>query len=177
MVKGLLLVVSLLMIAALAMVGCVAHTRENGNAEGNENMKWPKITYDISHSYKISSLEEASKLVGWDVPVPVPTYLPEGCEIREVIAKGSRVYIVISDEEIEWSGEEFRAVMVIQVFWTSQGLPGLKLIENPVNRGDHYDLWWHGPSSPPPASYELVLSASKDIPKEELFKVRDSMQY
>jgi len=172
--KGSALVVSLVMIVALAMVGCGTDSEVNGNSGANGKVKWPKFTYEISHPYEISSLEEASKLVDWDVPVPVPAYLPEGCEIREVIAKGRRVYIVISDEEIEWSGKEFRAVMVIKVFWTSQTLPGLKLVPTLRDRGDHYALWWQWRSPP---SYELVLSASKDIPKEELFEVRDGMQY
>ena len=184
--KGLSLVVSLVIIVPLAMASCVASpepaklakllpepTKQPPKSEG-----WPKFTYEIVHRYEISSLEEASKLAGWDVPVPLPTYLPEGCEIQEIIAKGSRVYIVISDEEIEWSGNEFRAVMVIQVFWTSQVLPGLKINPKLRDRGDHYDLWWQWSSVPQELpTHELVLSASKDIPKEELFKVRDSMQY
>jgi len=144
-----------------------------------ESEKWPKFTYEMVRSYERSSLEEASKLVGWDVPVPVPAYLPEDCEIREVIAEsssgsGARVFIVISDEEIEWSGKEFRAVMVIRVAYRSGGLPLLKLVPKLRDRGDHYTLWWQWPSDP---THELALSASKDIPKEELFKVRDGMQY
>ena len=176
--KGLSLVVSLVMIVALAMVGCGTDSEVNGNSGANGKVKWPKFTYEIAHRYKTSSLEEASKLVGWDVPVPVPTYLPEGCEIREVIAEGSgsgsRVYIVISDKEIEWNGNEFRSVMVIRVAYSPGGLPLLKLVPKLQDRGDHYTLWWQWPSAP---THELALSASKDIPKEELFKVRDGMQY
>jgi hypothetical protein len=168
------LVLPLLLLASCATSPEPAKTPSEPTEQPPESAGWPKITYDISPSYEISSLEEASELAGWDAPAPVPVYLPEGCEIREVLAKGRRVYIVISDEEIEWSGEEFRAVMVIQVFWTSQTLPGLKLVPTLQDRGDHYDLWWQWPSPP---SYELVLSASKDIPKEELFKVRDGMRY
>ena len=81
--------------------------------------------------------------------------------------------IVISDEEVEWSGNEFRSVMVIQVAYSSKGVIPLK-IPNLQDKGDQYALWWQGPS---PAKYEMVLSASKNIPEEELFKVKNSMQY
>ena len=174
--KGLRLVVSLLMIVALAMVSCA--TSPEPTKQPPESEGWQKFTYEIVHRYERSSLEEASKLVSWDVPVPVPTYLPEGCEIREVIAEGSgsgsRVYIAISDEKIEWRGKEFSSVMVIQVAYRSGGVIPWKINQNLLDYGDHYDLWWQWPSSP---THTLVLSASKDIPKEELFKVRDYMQY
>jgi len=197
--KGLSLVVSLLMIVALAMASCAtspepaeptkppdepAKSLPEPTKQPTKSEGWPKFTYEIVRSYERSSLEEASKLVGWDVPVPVPTYLPKGCEIREVIAEprsgsGARVFIVISDEEIEWRGKEFGAVMVIQVAYCSVGFPGLKLPGgNPADRGDHYTLWWQWSSGlHEPLTHELALSASKDIPQEELFKVRDGMQY
>ena len=47
-----------------------------------------------------TTLEEASGIIG--VPVPVPTYLPEDYEIREVYVTGEHeVTLLISDEVIE----------------------------------------------------------------------------
>lgn len=46
-----------------------------------------------------------------------------------------------------------------------------------VNRGDHNDLWWQWhPEPSEPALFELVLSAAKGIPQEELIKVAESVQ-
>jgi len=146
--------------------------------------------------------EEASKTVGF--VVLVPGYLPQDYKIQEVYIQDSSVRLLISDKEIERklvarssaSGEyqqyEFRCPMVINIVWSSQGIPGgLKLPgERPeitpvqgttiasviVDRESRHDLWWDWRPDPlDRGMYEIVISASKQISKEELVKVAESI--
>ena len=186
MVKnGLSFAASLILVMTLIMVGCGknvedsgAHVEDSGtHVEENGSTKWPKYACRLTGKEK-TSIDEASSIAGWDVPLPVPTYLPEGCEIKEVLAEhgeNSRIFIIISDEEIDWSGREFSCVMLLQVGWHPIGFPGLKLVGGPLqDEGDRYALWWHLTAEQ--GQYEIVLSISKDFPRVELYKVRDNVQ-
>ncbi len=149
-----------------------------------------------------TTLAEAGRTLG--IAVPVPGYLPEDYKIQEVYLQDDSIRLLISNKEIEKklviqsgaSGEyqqyESRCPMEINIVWSSQGIPGgLKLPgERPritptqgttiasviVDRESHHDLWWDWrPHPDEPGMYEIVISASKQISKEELVKVAESM--
>jgi hypothetical protein len=147
---------------------------------------WPATftsTLDLN-DYQKTTLEEAGNIIG--LTVPTPTYLPEGYEIQEVYIEdtGSStewiVVILISDEEIEWIGNEYQCQMRITVYWHDVGglkMPWAERVEIGDSYGmlekekDHNDLSWIiRPGR------KLVLSASKNIPKGELVKVAESVQ-
>ena len=148
-------------------------------------------------SAKPVTLAEASETVGWDIPVPA--YLPEDYEIKEVYVRDSSVRILISDEVIDKElvthtdaagtrqRYEYQSKMEMSISWHSQGVAGgLKLPGDRVNidemsgvifdAGDHYDLWWQPrPDPQQPGPYELVLSASKLFSKDDLVRITESV--
>jgi len=94
----------------------------------------------LSTGYQETSLEEAVNLTG----VPIPTYLPEGYEIQEVLIETfhkerpqyNEVVLLVSDKEIEkrvsartnaedsYKGYDYKCKMEIDVRWTEDGGPG-----------------------------------------------------
>lgn len=139
-------------------------------------------TLDLNE-YKKTTLEEAGNIIG--LTVPMPTYLPEGYEVQEVYIKDTGnstewiIVLLISDEEIEWIGDEYQCQMRITVYWHDAGglkMPWAERVEIGDSYGmlekekDHNDLSWIiRPGR------KLVLSASKNISKEELVKVAESV--
>jgi len=170
-------------LAALFMSGC-----QSGPAT---------FTEVLELSAQRVTLTEASETVGWEIPVPA--YLPEGYEIREVYLRDSSIRILISDEAIEKElvthtdaagtrqRYEYQSKMEMGISWHSQGVAGgLKLPGDRVNigeaqgvifdAGDHYDLWWQPrPDAEQPGQYEMVLSASKLFKKDELVRITESV--
>lgn len=143
-----------------------------------------------------TTLEEASETIG--VTLPVPTYLPEGYEIQEVYVEDSTVRLLISDKETEKKlvthtdaagtrqRYEFRCRMTMSISWFSEmGIPirlpvkQVKINESTgflQDRSDHNALWWNWyPNPGEPGMFELVISANKEIPEEELVKVAESV--
>lgn len=144
------------------------------------------------------TLDEASNVVGWEIPVP--SYLPQDYKIQEVYVMDSSVGLLISDEEIEKElvthtdaagtrqRYEYQSKMEMSISWHSQGVAGgLKLPGDKVNigdthgvivdAGDHYNLWWQPrPDLEQPGQYEIVLSASKRITKKELTEIAESVR-
>ncbi len=126
-----------------------------------------------------ATLEEAGYLVGW--PVPTPTYLPQGYEIREVCVEDKTVVLLISDEEIR--DEQWK--MKMNISWHELPPPELKLPGEKVeinesegvivDRGDHNDLCWHWYLDPKGGTFEFKLSAIKELQREELVKVAESV--
>lgn len=143
------------------------------------------------------TLDEASNVVGWEIPVP--SYLPQDYKIQEVYVMDSSVGLLISDEEIEKElvthtdaagtrqRYEYQSKMEMSISWHSQGVAGgLKLPGDKVNigdthgvivdAGDHYNLWWQPrPDLEQPGQYEIVLSASKLFKKDELVRIAESV--
>lgn len=151
-----------------------------------------------------TTLEEASGIIG--VPVPVPTYLPEDYEIREVYVTGEHeVTLLISDEVIEKKlvGKQVvtdvgtvvtpqrydvKSKMRMIIRWYPEGGGPIKLPVEKVQinegrgflqgRGDHRALWWDWfPVPGKPGMFELVLAAGKGVSKAELVKVAESVRY
>jgi len=145
-----------------------------------------------------TTLEEASDMMG--VNVPAPTYLPEGYKIQEVYIKErgdntvDRVVLLISDEEIEWHGNEYQYkirmrttcgfVIGLKMPWARQvkigKIGGREVWGHLVDKeGDYNELWyqWQPDSHGWDEWFEIVISASKDILEEELIKVAESTLY
>ena len=143
-----------------------------------------------------TTLEEASNVLG--VPMPVPTYLPVGYEIREVYVQDRTVRLLISDEAIgrklvthtDAAGTrqryEVQCKMEMSVRWYPEGGAPIKLPVEKVqinesrgflqDRGDHRAIWWDCfPEPGQEGMYELVLAASKRVSKAELIKVAESV--
>ena len=153
-----------------------------------------------SDSQRIT-LDEAESILG--VPLPLPTYLPKGCEIQEVYAVNSSVAILFSDKEIEKelvsftdaSGPrqryDFQCKMEMDIRWYSEDgipvrLPGENVEIIAGVRGTIVDedggawnaLWWNWRPDPgEPGMFELVLTASKSISRKELVRVAASALY
>jgi hypothetical protein len=182
--KGLWLAASLLVAVALLVGGC-----QSGAATFADELP--------SNAQKIT-LEEADSIIG--APLPLPTYLPKGCEIQEVYAVNSGVAILFSDKEIEKelvsftdaSGPrqryDFQCKMEMDVRWYSEDgipvrLPGEKVEFNGcwgfiLDEGDHNALWWNWcPDPGEPGMFELVLTASKSISRKGLVRVAASALY
>ena len=129
------------------------------------------------------SLDEASRRLG--ISIPVPTYLPHDHEIREVYIQGNTVTLLISGDEIDGK----KAEISLNMDWYSEGQAGgLKLPGEwvtigktkgvLVEREKYNDLIWLWPASTSPerpSQFEFRVSAVKDIPKEELIKIAESV--
>jgi len=140
------------------------------------------------------SLEEASKIM--EAPLPVPTYLPEGFEIIGIYMLERSDYsehmvLFISDEAIDEKqlsdiNEMPRKMEMYVTLYRRGQVGGLKLPGEWFNIGDTEgvlvtrettnDLWWILTHPERPGQYELKLSAIKEIPKEELVKIAESVR-
>jgi hypothetical protein len=122
-----------------------------------------------------------------DVAVPIPSYLPENCEIKEVYlgevkhGEYGAIRFVISDVEVEHQGEEVKCVLLMHTRWMRKGpagglkIPGTSYFElgrTGIAALDQTDdpvaLWVQL------RQFEIVVLASKDFPTEELIKVAES---
>lgn len=155
------------------------------------------FTSPLESSAQKTTMEEAGSILG--VPIPAPTYLPEGYEIQETYINEREVTLLISDETIERTlvtGEEATDVdsqhyevkckMRLVIRWYPEGGVPVRLPVEKVqinerwgfiqDRGDHNALWWDWfPEQGKSAMFEMVLAAGKGIPKEELVKVAESI--
>jgi hypothetical protein len=161
------------------------------------------FTDTLPLSAQKTTLEEAANTLGF--AIPVPTYLPDSYKIQDVYMQDNSVYLLISDKKIEknvvtqnnTSGiqqYEFRCQMDLGIKWGSQGIPGgLKLpgerpnitptqgttIASVIVEGEsHNDLWWDWRPNPSnPGMYEIAISAIKQVSKEDLVKVAESIRF
>lgn len=139
-----------------------------------------------------TSLEEARDAIGVDVPIPA--YLPRGCEIQEVYILEDTIILIISGKNI---GKElitddkqeiydFQCDIEMNIRWYSEkGVPvrlptvTVKIDESTgflQDRGDKNALWWNWyPNRNKPGMFELVLLANKEIPIEELVRIAESV--
>lgn len=130
------------------------------------------------------SLDKASDILG--VAIPVPTYLPEGYEIRKVYLEENIVTLLISEEQ---DGADLQGKMKIDIAWnSSQTFESIKLpfemveIDNHTSgfimqRKTRNELWWQWfPDPGDKGWFEFMISASKEVSKEELVKVARDMR-
>lgn len=152
------------------------------------------ITSKLRLGFQETTVEEASEMLG--VTVPAPTYLPKGLEIKEVYISYSpegrnTILLFISDEEIskelvtkttsqgtvQYYMVQSKMRMKIIYIYGKMIPGGFKLPgENVTAKGvagkilEGGTLWWQ----PPP--FDIHLSRSEDISKEELLKVAESIE-
>lgn len=130
------------------------------------------------------SLDEASDILG--VAVPVPTYLPEGYEVRKVYLEENIVTLIISGEQV---GADLQWGMKINVVWNSgQVFEPIKLPFERIAIDDNIagfimqretvnELWWEWfPRPGDEGWFEFMISAEKAITKEEMVKVARGME-
>jgi hypothetical protein len=150
----------------------------------------PAPNYTPSEAVKVE-LQEAAQAFGRDIPVP--TYLPQGYAITEAqfkpelysndhveltLASPKKPDIIMS---ITWFHGVFRILPGSENYtsFDMSGGPGTYSKWATLNYlGDYNDLWWDwtpvtlSPDEPRPLEYyEMVLSASKDVPGEELVNI------
>jgi hypothetical protein len=147
-------------------------------------------------SAKKVTLEEASQVIA--APVPQPSYLPKGQELKEIYAEDKKLRLLISNKEIvkklttvgDASGARERYTvdneMEISIEWHPGNKAGsLKVAGEPltitkgndgilVDRENNIELRWILPApitSKKPGYYEMAISTGKSISKDELAKI------
>ena len=147
-----------------------------------------QLSCAASPTYPIkTTLKEASSMVG--TVLPIPTYLPQGCEIREVYVtwKDTVVLLIGAQLSSEVSGTPFCEIEMRIQWWSSGFIPGgLKIPGERVpigdtigvfwDKDDSYSLLWQPLDTTQQGQFDLALSASKSIPKEELIKIARSVR-
>ena len=130
------------------------------------------------------SLDEASDILG--VNVPLPAYLPEGYEIRNVYLEENIVTLIISGEQV---GVDLQWGMKIDIIWNnSQVFEPIELPFERIRIDDNItgfimqwetvnELWWEWfPDPGDEGWFEFMISAEKAITKEEMIKVARGME-
>jgi hypothetical protein len=145
------------------------------------------------------TLEEAARIL--ETEVPLPAYLPEDYRIQEIYAQDDTIKLFISDKALEMElvnyGDAagarqkymFECQIEVDVKRHPEGLPGgldfpgETVIINEgkgvlVDRENNIELCWLLPpqsTQKQPGQFEMVLSASKNIPGDELLKIAGSI--
>jgi hypothetical protein len=145
------------------------------------------------------SVKESASILGADVPEP--TYLPEGYKIQETYLQDNRLRLLISDDKMakrkitigDATGSRekyaFESKMEISYRWHPRGKPdGLKEAGVPITIGKGQGIladreindeliWLLPPQSTreQKGQFEIVISASKSLAREELVKTAESI--
>ncbi len=163
------------------------------------------LTAELELTYQETTLEEAGNFLGWTVPVPVylpegyrvqRVYLRDGIEVASV-------KLLISDEAVERKlvtytvhagGKpyearqryEFQCQMVMSIYYASgviaPKIPRAEVVSIGTHRGflterEEYDslLWQWKPDPEQEGIFETVLTTGKNISKEDLLRVAESV--
>jgi hypothetical protein len=130
-----------------------------------------------------TTLEELNSRT-WEKPLPIPTYLPKGYEIREVYIHEYResddweIVLFISDTEMEHSGGVFRCKIKLTIYlffpggfkmpWAEKVKLGKTGHSALLVKGDETNaLYWS-------RGYAAVLRAGRGIPVKELTRIAAS---
>lgn len=178
------IILTIFMIAIIAIVtGCTVKSRDTPV----QDYSGPTVTDCLPDGYQETNIKKVESFI--DSKLQVPTYLPPSYEIQEVYYKHqpessppvTNIYLLISDQPVEWKGSQFRCRLVIYIGWDRATLglkmPWAEFIEAAGGRleeeGDEYVLW--------KASYgdrvdsTVKLYASRDFSREELIKIAASI--
>jgi len=132
--------------------------------------------------------------------LPLLNYLPNGYEVKEIYKSSktprdepeyiSRLLMIISDQDILWKDEyTFESKMTIDIYWRESEIderelaPGELVTINGtqgsfIDAGDHYRLYWGiGAPSVSGKYLRIELRATKDLSKNELIEVANSIQF
>jgi len=134
------------------------------------------------------SLKEAGEIMGEQLPVP--SYLPQGFEIKGIYLterseNSVTMALLISDEAIDEETLSSKIKMDLTLYRKGQ-VGGLKFAADLginlgkergtlVTREDTNDIYRILPHTEPPGQYMIILSAIKEIPLNELIKIAESV--
>jgi hypothetical protein len=152
----------------------------------------PEVSID--YPYRIS-LEDAGVIMG--APLPLPAYLPEGYSVTGIFMLEHNDYSehmvmliyneVIDEKQLsDIQNVPWKIKMNVTLYRKGQ-VGGLKLVGEwfkisgtdavLMTRENTNDLRWLLPHPEHPGEYSMKLSAIKDIPKEELLKIAESVTW
>ncbi|MDP2728889.1 MAG: hypothetical protein Q8O55_00175 [Dehalococcoidales bacterium] len=177
-------ILTIIMITLIAMtVSCTAKSQDTPVPD----YSGPTVTDSLMDGYQQTTIKEVESFIR--SKLQVPTYLPPSYEIQEVYYKHhpessppvTSIYLLISDQPVEWKGTQFRCRLVVYIGWNKATLglkmPWAEFIEEAGGRleekEDKYVLW--------KASYGEFLDstvqvyASRDFSRDELIKVAASI--
>ena len=168
-----------------------------GGLSCSDSPQYTGFTSKLALRFQKTTLEGASNTLG--VSLPVPTYLTEGLQIQQVYIAyfpegASEVILFISDKGIEEKlvtntegipqYYELRSKMRFTIRWGESGPPGIKLPGESVSingkpgkilsNGETHSLVWQWRARER-GVFETILAARKDMPKEELIRVAESV--
>ena len=146
-------------------------------------------------SYEKTTIAEASSILG--VVIPIPKYLPDDCQIQDIYirtesseASFRSVLFLVSAKDVEWVEGVPECEIELHMGWSEVGrwlgikVPGERVsIKGSTEGGvivdleDCIDLWWHWrPDPDKKGEFEIQLSATKHLSKEELVKIAESLK-
>ena len=134
------------------------------------------------------SLKEARTILG--TALPVPTYLPQGHAINQVyVTSKDTVLLIIGVAGAQPSAETSApppGEIRMRIQWWNDFVPGgLKIPGERVSvggtsgvfwdQGDHYSLLWQPLDTTRQGQFDLALTASKNVSKDEILKIANSV--
>jgi len=178
------IILAIFMMAIIAIVaGCIVKPQDTPVPD----YSGPTVTDYLTDGYQETTIKKVESFI--DSKLQVPTYLPPSYEIQEVYYKHqpessppvTSIYLLISDQPVEWKGSQFCCRLVIYIGWDRATLglkmPWAEFIEAAGGRleeeGDEYVLW--------KASYgnkvdsTVKLYASREFSRDELIKIAASI--
>ena len=193
----------LALLVGLSIGGCTSSTSTVLNSQTAQETSVPnsptspETTIDYSDLFITGELPDNSSKITFSEfesrrgqKLPVPAYLPQGYEIKEIYYYLFDIYLVlISDQPVQWTGNQYRCRLAFVTQWGGvsggfkwlagkgefQYLPGTNNLCVLVNEDDVQILWWQNYSTYK-EGYErrtalLSLYANRQLPKDELIQI------
>ncbi len=145
----------------------------------------PTISDELQSDWHKTTISKVESLIGHSLPIPA--YIPSGYEINEVYYQEganskppvTNVLLLISDQDVEWTGRTFTSRLALLIGWNHAGLglkmPWARYIPEVHGRLEEkegeYALWWETYGSPQSLGSTLILRASQQFPVDEMIKI------
>ena len=175
----------IVMVAILLTISGCRSVSQSGTYTGYTG---PTISGELESNWEKIDTSKLETLLGHGPPLP--RYLPLNYQIKEGYyyrepnssPQITSIILLISDQPIKWSGNQYVCRMTLYIGWNEAGL-GLKIIpsESIPNIGklqqadNEYILWMESYGSPDSLGSTLKLSASQQFSKDELIKIAASI--
>jgi len=171
-----------ILILIITLTGCT------GDSESNIQLVYtgPTISDELPGDWHKTTISKVESIIGNSLPIP--TYIPANYEIKEIYYRaadreppGTDILLLISDQDVGWTGSTFTCRVVLLIEWNSTGL-GLKMtwaryiseVNGRLEEGEgEYALWWEI-IRPNPLGSKLILRASQQFSVDELIKIAAS---
>jgi len=181
MMKLLLVVVFILILPFTSCTG--------GNNDIQPVYTGPTISDELrsDRDWHKATIAKVESVIGYSLPVPA--YLPANYQIKEIYyyladshPPSVRNLLLISDQDVGWSGSTFTCRIVLQIKWNESGLglkmPWARYIPEVGGRLEEeegeYALYW-GIGNPFPEGSVLILYTSQQFSLDELIKIAASV--